>query len=180
MIVSRPDLDRLVSANAVSRRDGESVTVDLVSICLHLDCELVYYTPSKRKFVPPADVPTRSVMLQEGAPVDFSPGTNLLACSLEYIQMPLDHMGFIQTKGSLARGFVLAHMCDGQIDPGFAGKVTFELVNLSDFTYQLVAGMPIAQLFLLKLSSPLGEGYNGRYQGADRPTAMKSLRQRKS
>jgi dCTP deaminase len=82
-------------------------------------------------------------------------------------------MGFIQTKGSLARGFLMAHMCDGQVDPGFRGKITFELANLSDFTYQLRVGMPIAQLFVARLTTPLRSGYKGRYQASVGPTAMR-------
>lgn len=172
MIASKPDLERLIAANVVSRADGEAVAIDYVSVGLHLDRELLSYDPSLVKIIPPASLPTTLTTLSD-QPVDFKPGTKLLACSLEYIRMPLDFMGFIQTKGSLARGFVMAHMCDGQIDPGFHGKVTFELVNLSDMSYQLVCGMPIAQLFFFRLTTPLGSGYNGRYQGAEHPTAMK-------
>ncbi len=88
--------------------------------------------------------------------------------------MPLDVMGFIQTKGSLARGFVMAHLCDGQIDPGYHGKITLELVNLGPVAYRLSPGMPIAQLFFMKLTSPVESGYQGRYQGATGPTSMKA------
>lgn len=179
MIASRPDLEKLVASNLIVRGDGEPIAVDHVSIGLHLDRELVTYAASDSKVIPPATLPTTSRFLGVDERSDFGPGMKLLACSVEYIRMPLDHMGFIQTKGSLARGFVLAHMCDGQIDPGFNGKVTFELINLSDLSYQLVYGMPIAQLFIFRLTTPLPSGYDGRYQGADRPTAMKDPAPRK-
>ena len=179
MIASRPDLEKLVAANLIVRDDAEPIAVDHVSIGLHLDSELVTYAASAVKVIPPATLPTTSRVLTIGEPFDFGPGAKLLACSVEFIRMPLDHMGFIQTKGSLARGFVMAHMCGGQIDPGFNGKVTFELINLSDLSYQLVYGMPIAQLFIFRLTTPLPAGYDGRYQGASRPTAMKDPASRK-
>lgn len=96
----------------------------------------------------------------------------VLVCSEEILNMPLDIMGFVQTKGSLARGFLTVHMCDGQIDPGYRGKITLELFNFSDFYYKLVPGMAIAQLFLIELASSVIEGYNGRYQNSDTPTSM--------
>jgi dCTP deaminase len=67
----------------------------------------------------------------------------------------------------------MAHPCDGQIDPGYNGKITFEIVNLSDIYYYLEPGMPFASLFLHKLSSPVKQPYSGRYQGSFSPTPMR-------
>jgi dCTP deaminase len=71
----------------------------------------------------------------------------VLACSSERINMPLGYIGFIQTKGTLARMFVITHCADPQIDPGFCGKITLEIVNLSPFEVVLPVGSPVAQLF---------------------------------
>ncbi|WP_428981187.1 dCTP deaminase domain-containing protein [Marinomonas rhodophyticola] len=40
--------------------------------------------------------------------------------------MPNNKFGLVQTKGSIARGFISVHMSDGQVDPGYKGKVTLE------------------------------------------------------
>ena len=53
-------------------------------------------------------------------------------------------------------------------------NVTLELVNLSPFDYRLKSGMPIAQLFLYKLTTPLTKGYDGLYQKASGPTSMRT------
>jgi len=101
------------------------------------------------------------------------PKSCVLASSCETVNMPLGYMGLIQTKGSLARLFVLVHCCDGQVDPGFTGKITFEICNLADFSIRLFARQKIAQLFLLKTSIRQVKPYQGRYQGADGPTVQK-------
>lgn len=87
-------------------------------------------------------------------------------------------MGFIQTKGSLARGFLFAHACDGQIDPGYSGKVTFEIMNFSEFYYRLVPEIPFATMFVHKIDPALTppNGYHGRYQNSSEPTPMRPAR----
>src|SRR5438128_2123827 len=49
--------------------------------------------------------------------------SSILGCSHEHIEMPAGYFGFLQTKGSLARLFVLVNVCDGQVEAGYRGKV---------------------------------------------------------
>lgn len=126
--------------------------------------------------MPPFELETKMENVASNSDFVLPPGGRVLSCSEEYLNMPLDCMGFIQTKGSIARGFLMAHPCDGQIDPGYSGKVTFEIMNLSDFYYRLIPGMPFASLFLMTLSTPLSadQAYSGRYQNSGSPTPMRS------
>jgi dCTP deaminase len=116
---------------------------------------------------------TTNNILKDGDHVVIPPGGKLLACTQEEVEMPFDKLGFIQTKGSIARGFLFAHICDGQIDPGYRGKITLELLNASDFYYKLVPGMAIASLFLFNTDEEV-DHYDGRYQNSTAPTAMKT------
>jgi dCTP deaminase len=174
MILSQVDIRDFISNKGIEN-PRKSIVVDLVSICLHLDDQFCYYVDHPTDpIVPPQELRTHS---ESG--VDsyiLPPSGKVLSCSEEVIKMPLDTMGFIQTKGSIARGFLMAHPCDGQIDPGYSGKVTFEIINLSDFYYRLEPGMPFASLFLMKLSTPVSaqNAYSGRYQNSGAPTPMRS------
>lgn len=174
MILSKPELTKFVSAGHIRRSDGVAPTVDLVSLGLHLGGHLIRYKKISKTVDLPSDLETERVSADEQGYASFPSGSGLLASTLEVIEMPLDLMGFIQTKGTIARGFVTVHLCDGQIDPGFRGNVTLELVNFSPFDYRLKIGMPIAQLFLHRLTTPLAEGYTGRYQMASGPTSMRT------
>lgn len=82
-------------------------------------------------------------------------------------------MGFVQTKGSLARLFVTVQCCDAQIDPGFKGNITFEIVNLGPLRVKLRVDQEIAQLFIVKTTTKYVTLYQGRYQDADGPTHFK-------
>jgi dCTP deaminase len=97
--------------------------------------------------------------------LSLAPNDCVIACSYSAYKIPLDHFGFVQTKGTLARMFVQATCNDGQIEPGFEGHITLEIVNLSPWTVELPRNSEIAQLFLIKTSTPVQLGYRGRYCG---------------
>lgn len=173
MIISNSDLIKLVGEKSIVRRQGAMPTIDLVSIGLHLGNKFLQYKEHMESVILPNGLETEVVSLGSDGTVAFPPGACLLASTDEVVDMPLDLMGFIQTKGTIARGFVTVHLCDGQIDPGYKGRITLELVNLSRMQYRLRPGTPIAQLFLHRLSSVVQQGYSGRYQSATGPTSMR-------
>jgi len=82
----------------------------------------------------------------------------------------LGYFGLVQTKGSLARLFVSVTCCDGQIEPGYNGKVTFEMVNLGPNIVKIPIGAKIAQTYVVRCSSRVTPAYAGKYQGATGPT----------
>ncbi len=93
----------------------------------------------------------------------LQPGAQVIACSKHIYRIPLDYLGIIQTKGTLARLFVQATCNDGQVEPGFNGYITLELINLSPWIVEIPVGIDVAQLYLMKCSSPAQNAYDGRY-----------------
>ncbi|QJE96239.1 dCTP deaminase [Luteolibacter luteus] len=173
MILSQGDLVELVKQGGVTREDGLDVSIDLVSIGLHLGTTFLRYKDVAGARSLPFEAPVEAVELNSNGEIDFRPGAGILATTAEVVDIPLNRMGFIQTKGTIARGFVTVHLCDGQIDPGYRGRITLELVNFSKFHYTLRPGIPIAQLFIHHLTGSLQVGYSGRYQFAEFPTSMR-------
>lgn len=114
-----------------------------------------------------------AVTLKKSKGYILQPQDCILACSAETIRMPNFCFGLLQTKGSLARLFVFINCADGQVDPGYHGKITFELYNASNFPIQIKPGQAVGNLYLFKTSMTSTE-YNGRYQNADSPTISQS------
>lgn len=100
----------------------------------------------------------------------LKPGDCVLACSNQEIKMPLGYIGFVQTKGTLARMFVSAHCADSQIEPGFEGKVTLELINNSPFEIIIPVGSAIAQIYITRCSTDNCKPYSGKYKNCQKPT----------
>ena len=90
--------------------------------------------------------------------------------------MPQGYMGLLQTKGSLARLCVSLHFSDGQIDPGFRGKITFEIFNASDFKIRIRKFQAVGNLYVLKTTTKKHKPYSGKYAGANGPTIQLPFR----
>jgi len=167
----------VVGANLRALADQYRMTDDLAgveesAISLTLDDHIARVTP------PPDSVVTYGRALDadwiretvlDGNGLVLAPGDSVLGCSTELVRMPPGYMGFLQTRGSLARHFVLVHCTDGQVDSGFEGRVTFELVNLGRYALRLWPGDAVALMFVYRTTTR-GERYSGRYQGATGPT----------
>lgn len=173
MIFTQGKLYEFVREGLVSRATGLPPVIDIASIDLHLGKSFLQYKKTSAPVELPTPLQTEAVPVESDGSVLFLPGSCILTSTDEILKMPLRLMGFIQTKGTIARGFVTVHLCDGQIDPGYHGAITLELVNLSNITYILRPGIPIAQLFVHSLNEPLEKGYGGRYQHALEPTSMR-------
>lgn len=174
MIITQRRLRELVMAGHVRNRNRE-VVVDASSICIHLDNVFTQYEPyDGEPFTPPREMPATSRTIGKDDHIVLPPGGRLLACSEEEVRVPNDKFGLVQTKGSIARGFLFVHVGDGQVDPGYRGKITLELFNASGFYYKLVPGMPIGSLFVFQTDEPV-DAYDGRYQNAGAPTVMRTM-----
>jgi len=75
-------------------------------------------------------------------------------------------------KSSLARLGLMVESA-GFIDPGFDGCITLELFNQLPSAILLTPGMPIAQLVVTRLDTPVELGYVGKYQGATGPQSSR-------
>jgi len=143
---------------------------DVTSLKLRLHSTIINYTttavvdygkPLKPEWYEETRMPEDGIELKKNAGV--------LCCSEETIAMPSGYCGFVQTKGSLARLFISVTCDDGQIDSGYNGRVTLEVVNLGHLKVRLPPRAEIAQLFVFRTSTNNVTPYNA---------ATKALRSR--
>ncbi len=104
----------------------------------------------------------------------FGPGAFALGATVERICVPADMVGFVQGRSTFARAGLQIESA-GLLDSGFEGTVTLEIVNLGPWRIDLWAGMPIAQVWFVRLGAPVDRPYTGRYQFQDAATAAKVL-----
>lgn len=173
MVIISEDLRDLVNQFGIAPLqsvDQFSITLklseDIAEYNIKDDDAITYGTHVPDKCVKRSRV-TRDIIL--------NPGGAILGCSDEQIRMPKGYIGFIQTKGSLARLFVTVDCNDGQIEPGFNGRITFEICNMGTIPVRLIPHTPVAQLFILRASSDK-EGYSGQYKDSDIPTFSNNKR----
>lgn len=167
MIVTGINLKELIEQHEMV----PGCSYDTFSLTLHLSRSIRKYNIPKEQVITYGEPIDKPLIIRETITNEYIlyPGQSILACSCEKVKMPAGYMGFLQTKGSLARLYVTVHCCDGQVEPGFEGCVTFEICNLGHLNVRLLPESPVAQLFVLKTSSDK-ERYNGKYNQSDEPT----------
>ena len=167
MVITEVNLKELVEQYNIVPESS----VDQFSVTLHLSRVIRQYNYPRDAVVTYGDkIGADNISTVEIAnEYLLRPNQSILACSSECVNIPKGYIGFLQTKGSLARLFVTAHCCDGQIEPGFSGHITFEICNMGNLNIRLLPDVPVAQLFLFKCSSDK-DVYEGQYNKSNTPT----------
>lgn len=109
----------------------------------------------------------------ENEPFIIHPGTFCLGSTVEEVSLDDSLVGRLDGRSSLGRLGLLIHATAGYIDPGFTGKITLEISNLSPVPIAVWPGMRICQISFLKLVTNAEKPYSGKYQGHQDPTASR-------
>jgi len=84
-------------------------------------------------------------------PIIVHPGEFILASIYEYIKLPSNIAAQIQGRSSLARLGLIIHTSAGWIDPGYAGYITLEIVNVNKVPIKLYPLMKVAQISFFEI-----------------------------
>lgn len=97
-----------------------------------------------------------------GHAIKLRPGEMILGRTYERFQIPPTHAGKITGRSSYARiGIEISCTCD-LINPGWEGHVPLEIVNNLNRSVLVYPLLPIAQIFIIPLSSPANLDYTDR------------------
>jgi dCTP deaminase len=149
------------------------------SVDLHLDRDFRVFHNNRYPYIdvrsPQPDL-TELVSVREDEPFILHPGEFVLGQTLEWVELPDDLVARLEGKSSLGRLGLLIHSTAGYVDPGWKGKLTLELSNVSKRPIALYFGMKIGQISFVRMSSPVERPYGSpelgsKYQGQSKPTA---------
>lgn len=103
----------------------------------------------------------------------IKPKEYYLVQTLEVINTPADLMPIVHTRTSLFRAGLL--LLNSKTDPGYCGKLTMGLTNLSPFPVKLQIGARICNIIFHKIKGKT-VSYRGQHQGG-RVSPKKAERQ---
>src|SRR5580704_14607831 len=119
----------------------------------------------------------KSVVVPANDPFILQPREFVLAITEETLELDDDVLGRLEGRSSLGRIGIIVHGTAGLFDPGWAGKATLELSNLSRMPVALYPGMRICSFTFEQLSTPSSVPYRlkkgNKYAGQDRPLASR-------
>ncbi len=95
-------------------------------------------------------------------PFIIHPGEFILATTLEYVKVPDNMIARLDGRSSWGRLGIVVHSTAGSVHPGFEGRLTLEMANISKVPVKLWPGSRICQLTFETLSSPAENPYNKR------------------
>jgi dCTP deaminase len=119
----------------------------------------------------------KPVLVEGDDPFILQPREFVLAITEECLELDADVLGRLEGRSSLGRIGIIVHGTAGLFDPGWSGKATLELSNLSRMPVALYPGMRICSFTFEQLSTPSSVPYNkkkgNKYAGQDRPLASR-------
>src|SRR3989344_9310874 len=119
---------------------------------------------------------TELVKAKEDGSIIIHPREFILGSTQEVITLSPDLIGLLEGRSSLGRIGLIVHATASFVQPGFSGYLTFEMSNISNIPIKIYAGMRVAQIAFLQMSSPVDVNYaksSNKYQDQDPPTPSK-------
>ena len=173
MVLSDRDIRRQITQGRIVVEPHDDDAVQPASVDLRLGSPLLVEDTARLALIDPrqqSDMQWRTVELDENVPYGLKPGEFALGITAENIELPDDIVGRLDGKSSLGRLGLVVHSTAGFVDPGWKGRLTLELSNLSSIPINLYLGMKSSQISFVWLSSPAerpygSEGLNSKYQG---------------
>ncbi|MBM3727197.1 MAG: dCTP deaminase [Acidobacteria bacterium] len=119
----------------------------------------------------------RTVIVPEGEPFILQPREFVLAITMEELELADDVLGRLEGRSSLGRIGIIVHGTAGLFDPGWIGRATLELSNLSRMPVALYPGMRVCSFTFEQLSTPSSMPYRrkpgNKYAGQMAPVASR-------
>ena len=181
MVLSDTSITRLIAEGRIAIDPYDSTLMQPSSLDVRVDRYFRVFRNSRYPFI---DVKqeqeelTELVEIDDETPFILHPGEFVLGSTLERVRLPDDLVARLEGKSSLGRLGLLIHSTAGFVDPGWSGRLTLELANILNLPITLYAGMPVAQISFMQLTTPVERPYgsptlSSKYQGDTDPMPSK-------
>lgn len=167
MIASDKEIRRLLESGELEITNLKPESIQPASIDLRLGEDFYSLAPNR------AISPREELEYEKHSFEDRRIGVKqfVLATTMERIKIPKNYAAMVQGRSSIGRLGLFVENA-GWVDPGFEGELTLELYNATDVCVDLIVGMRICQLVLMKVGEE-GSPYQGKYQGQMGPTGSR-------
>jgi len=95
-------------------------------------------------------------------PFRLEPGVTIHGITAEQVTLPDDLCGFLEGRSRFARLGLMIHVTSAFVQPGVSNRQVLEMSNVSSRALEIVAGVRICQLVLMRTEGRAV--YQGRFQ----------------
>ena len=164
MILSDREIEKYIRRRLLIIDPLKEDTIRENGVDLHLGNKIARLKQGKRKILDPRIgglKPEEFYVVESGKEFILKPYEKALVYTLEYLEMPLDLMGFVELRSTYARcGLTIPPTV---VDGGFKGNLTLGISG-SSFPVKLYAGERFIHLVFARLTSKVKKPYSGKYQ----------------
>ena len=96
---------------------------------------------------------------------ELKPSEQMLAATVERVELGLEVLGILHIRSSLAREGLFASLA--LVDPGFRGQLTVSLFNAGKKMVKIERDERFIQISFVRLGDRARKGYGGRYQESE-------------
>jgi len=96
------------------------------------------------------------------APYRLEPGVTIHGITAEHVSLPDDLCGFLEGRSRFARLGLMIHVTSAYVQPGVSNRQVLEMSNVSSRALEIVAGVRICQLVLMRTEGRAV--YTGRFK----------------
>ncbi len=180
VILSDTDIKKLLKTGEICISDVSEDQIGSCSVDLRLGNTFRVFKHAEVTHIDPKEDINEGLMevvvKENNSSFIIHPGEFVLGTTIEYIQIPRNLVARLDGRSSWGRLGIIIHSTAGSVQPGYAGKLTLEIANISKVPVKLWPGSRICQLTFEKLSSPCEKSYGERkskYMDQQGPLASK-------
>lgn len=180
-VYSNIDIEQAIREGRILIEPFDQELVNPASIDIRLFHEFKVFDSHRHTAIDPRNIPPdlmRVVEADERNPFVLHPNEFALGSTLEVVTVPPELTATLEGKSSLGRLGLIIHSTAGYVDPGWRGRLTLELANVSPLPILLYPGMRVGQLTFLELKTTTDMPYGSprarsHYQGSMGPVVSK-------
>ncbi|MFB6181598.1 MAG: dCTP deaminase [Candidatus Magasanikbacteria bacterium] len=155
MFLSKQKLKQLIDQQKLKLEPFSKENLRKCSVKLHLGEQGYNHNPNEILDVTYSKESDKNSFKLDKDGHIINPGDFFLIKTKEKITMPEGYLGWMETRGSLAKLGIQAHLCDGHIDPGSNMEITLQIKNVGNNQVRIHPGMYAVKLYISKLSVKL-------------------------
>lgn len=138
--------------------------VGVASIDLTLGSEIreILNAPEAIRVEDETDYRDHTTVADLRKPFRLEPGVTIHGITTEHISLPDNLCGFLEGRSRFARLGLMIHVTSAFVQPGVSNRQVLEMSNVSSRALEIVAGVRICQLVLMRTDGHAV--YQGRFQ----------------
>jgi dCTP deaminase len=142
--------------------DRRQVGVASIDLTLGSDIREILSDPTPIRVEDETDYRDHTRVADLSEPFRLEPGVTIHGITEEHLTLPDDLCGFLEGRSRFARLGLMIHVTSAFVQPGVSNRQVLEMSNVSSRALEIVAGVRICQLVLMRTEGRAV--YRGRFQ----------------